>query len=145
MRSGQSQIRWRRFKISNQRFQANKNTFHTCKRYGRCFALVASHRPADCLCCSCVSAKTIIDLQEIESLKNIVLPPGTVVIGEILRTLCEWKKVKIIEAEACPDYIHILVEISSKVAESSFMECLKGKSSLMIYDKFPELRYKYRN
>ena len=66
-------------------------------------------------------------------------------IGEILRTLYAWKKVKIIEAEACPDHIHMLVEIPPKVAVSSFMGYLKGKSSLMIYEKFPELRYKYRN
>ena len=55
------------------------------------------------------------------------------------------EKVKIIEAEACPDHIHMLVEIPPKVAVSSFMGYLKGKSSLMIYEKFPELRYKYRN
>lgn len=66
-------------------------------------------------------------------------------IGEILRTLCEWKKIKIIEAEACPDHIHMLVEIPPKAAVSSFMGYLKGKSGLMIYEKFPELRYKYRN
>lgn len=66
-------------------------------------------------------------------------------IGEILRTLCEWKKVKIVEAEVCPDHIHMLMEISPKVAVSSFMGYLKGKRSLMIYEKFPELRYKYRN
>jgi len=66
-------------------------------------------------------------------------------IGEILRTLCEWKKVKIIEAEACPDHIHMPVEIPPQVAASSFMGYLKGKSSLTIYEKRPELRYKYRN
>ena len=66
-------------------------------------------------------------------------------IGEILRTLCNWKKINIIEAEACPDHIHMLLEIPPKVSISSFMGFLKGKSSLMIYEKFPELRYKYRN
>lgn len=55
------------------------------------------------------------------------------------------EKVKIIEAEACPDHIHMLVEIPPKVAVSSFMGYLKGKSSLMICEKFPELRYKYRD
>ena len=55
-------------------------------------------------------------------------------IGEILRTLCNWKKVKIIEAEVCPDHVHMLLEIPPKVAISSFMGYLKGKSSLMIYD-----------
>lgn len=66
-------------------------------------------------------------------------------IGEILRTLCNWKKIRIIEAEVCPDPVHMLVEIPPKVAVSSFMGYLKGKSSLMIYEKYPELRYKYRN
>ena len=55
------------------------------------------------------------------------------------------EKVTIIEAEACPDHIHMLVEIPPKVAVSSFMGYLKGKSSLMICEKFPELRYKYRD
>ena len=66
-------------------------------------------------------------------------------IGEILRTLCEWKKVKIVEAEVCADHVHMLVEIAPKYAVSSFMGFLKGKSSIMIYKKFPELKYKYRN
>lgn len=66
-------------------------------------------------------------------------------IGEILRKLCEWKKVNIIEAEVCPDDIHMLVEIPPKYSVSSFMGYLKGKSSLMIYEKYPELKYKYRN
>ena len=67
------------------------------------------------------------------------------VIGEILRKLCEWKGVHIIEAECCPDHIHMLVEISPKFAVSSFMGFLKGKSSLMIYEQFANLRFKYRN
>ena len=54
-------------------------------------------------------------------------------IGEILRTLCDWKKIRIIEAEVCPDHVHMLVEIPPKVAISSFMGYLKGKSSLMKY------------
>ena len=66
-------------------------------------------------------------------------------IGEILRTLCNWKKVKIVEAEVCPDHIHMLVEIPPKYSVSSFMGYLKGKSSLMLYEKFPELKFKYRN
>ena len=55
------------------------------------------------------------------------------------------EKDKIIEAEVCPDHIHMLLEIPPKVAISSFMGYLKGKSSLMIYEKYPELKYKYRN
>ena len=66
-------------------------------------------------------------------------------IGKILRQLCEWKKVAIVEAEVCPDYIHMLLEIPPKIAVSSFVGYLKGKSSLMIYEQFPNLKYKYRN
>ena len=66
-------------------------------------------------------------------------------IGRILRILSERKRVIIEEAELCPDHIHMLVEIPLKVAVSSFKGYLKGKSSLMICEKFPELKYKYRN
>ena len=55
------------------------------------------------------------------------------------------KKIKIMEAEICPDHIHMLIEIPPKVAVSSFMGYLKGKSSRMIHERFPELRYQYRN
>ena len=65
--------------------------------------------------------------------------------GAILRQLCEWKGVRIVEVEVCPDHVHMLIEIPPKVAVSSFMGYLKGKSSLMIYEKYPELKYKYRN
>ena len=68
-----------------------------------------------------------------------------VAIGKILRQLCEWKGVKIIEAEACPDHIHLFVEIPPKIAVSSFMGYLKGKSSLMLYEQFGYLKFKYRN
>ncbi len=66
-------------------------------------------------------------------------------IGKILRTLCEWKKVNIIEAEVCRDHIHMLVEIPPKESVSGFMGYLKGKSSLMIYEQFLKLKYEYRN
>ena len=66
-------------------------------------------------------------------------------VGKILRQLCEWKGVNIIEAEVCPDHIHMLVEIPPKMAVSSFMGYLKGKSSTMLYEQFGELKYKYRN
>ena len=66
-------------------------------------------------------------------------------IGKILRQLCEWKGVNVIEAEACPDQIHMLLEIPPKIAVSRFMGYLKGKSTTMIYEEFPELKYKYRN
>ena len=66
-------------------------------------------------------------------------------IGRILRQLCEWKGVKIIEAEACPDHIHLFVEIPPKIAISKFMGYLKGKSSTMLYEQFGELKCKFRN
>ena len=68
-----------------------------------------------------------------------------IVIGQILRQLCEWQGVNIIEAEVWPDHVHMLVEIPPKMAVSSFMGYLKGKSATMIYEQFGELKYKYRN
>ena len=66
-------------------------------------------------------------------------------IGAILRSLCEWKDVKIVEAEVCPDHIHMLVEIPPKLSVSSFMGYLKGKSSILIYQKYANMKFKYRN
>lgn len=66
-------------------------------------------------------------------------------IGKILRQLCEWKDVTIIEAYICVDHIHMLVEIPPKMSVSSFVGYLKGKSSLMIFEKFSNLKYKYGN
>ncbi len=64
-------------------------------------------------------------------------------IGEILRRLCEQKGVEIIEAEACPDHIHMLVSIPPYLSIAQFMGYLKGKSSLMIFDRHANLKYKY--
>ena len=66
-------------------------------------------------------------------------------IGRILRLLCERKGVEIIEANACPDHIHMLVSISPKLSVAQFMGYLKGKSSLMIFDRHANLKYKYGN
>jgi len=66
-------------------------------------------------------------------------------IGKIIRELCERKGVEIVEAEACPDHIHMLVSIPPKLSVSEFMGYLKGKSSLMIFDKFANLKYRYGN
>ena len=66
-------------------------------------------------------------------------------IGAILRELCRWKEVNIIEAEVCPDHVHMLVEIPPKMSVSSFMGYLKGKSALMIFDKHANLKYKFGN
>ena len=66
-------------------------------------------------------------------------------IGEILRKLCEQKGVEIIEAEACPDHIHMLVSIPPHLSVSQFVGYLKEKSSLMIFDRHANLKYKYGN
>ena len=66
-------------------------------------------------------------------------------IGQILRRLCEWKGIGIIEAEVCPDHIHMLLSIPPKYSVSSVMGFLKGKSSIMIYSQWGNMRYKYRN
>ena len=68
-----------------------------------------------------------------------------IIYGKILRTLCERKGVEIIEAEACSDHIHMLVSIPPKISVSSFMGYLKGKSSLMIFDRHANLKYRYGN
>ena len=66
-------------------------------------------------------------------------------IGAILRSLCEWKGVEIIEAEVCPDHVHMLVSIPPKLSVSGFMGYLKGKSSVLIYQKYANMKFKYRN
>ena len=66
-------------------------------------------------------------------------------IGKILRQLCEMKQAEIYEAEACPDHIHMMVSIPPSLSVSQFMGYLKGKSSLMIFDRHANLKYKYGN
>ena len=66
-------------------------------------------------------------------------------VGAILRSLCEWKEVEIIEAEVCPDHVHMLVSIPPKLSVSGFMGYLKGKSSILIYQKYANMKFKYRN
>ena len=63
----------------------------------------------------------------------------------MLRQLCEMKKVERIEAEACPDHIHLLVSIPPYLSVAQFVGYLKGKSSLMIFDRHANLKYKYGN
>ena len=66
-------------------------------------------------------------------------------IREILRQLCQWKGVEIIEGEVCPDHIHILVSIPPKMSVSGFMGYLKGKSAMMIFQKWGNMKFAYRN
>ena len=66
-------------------------------------------------------------------------------IGQILRKLCEFKGVEILEAEVCPDHIHMLVKIPPKMSVSGFVGYLKGKSSIMIFQQWGNAKFKYRN
>lgn len=66
-------------------------------------------------------------------------------IGRMLRKLCEYKEVEILEAEACPDHIHMLVTIPPKYSVAQIVGYLKGKSSLMIFEKYANMKYKYGN
>ena len=66
-------------------------------------------------------------------------------IGEILRRLCEYKGVEIIEGHLMPDHVHILVSIPPKISVSSFMGYLKGESALMVFDEHANLKYKFGN
>ena len=66
-------------------------------------------------------------------------------IGKILRTLCEYREVEIIEAHAMPDHIHMLLEIPPNLRISDFMGYLKGKSTLIIFERYSNLKYKYGN
>ncbi len=77
--------------------------------------------------------------------RQIIYGRLKVSIGRILRELCERKHVEIIEANACPDHIHMLVKIPPKMSVADFMGYLKGKSSLMIFDQHANLKYKYGN
>ena len=66
-------------------------------------------------------------------------------IGKILRMLCDWKKIEIVEAEVCKDHVHMLVEIPPSISVSYFVGYLKGKSTLMIFERHANLKYKYGN
>ena len=66
-------------------------------------------------------------------------------IGQILRQLCNYKGVEIVEGHLMPDHVHMLASIPPKYSVSQFMGYLKGKSSLMIFDKHANLKYKYGN
>ena len=66
-------------------------------------------------------------------------------IGIMLRKLCSYKEVEIIEAELCKDHIHMLVSIPPKYSVSSIVGYLKGKSALMIFEKYANMKYKYGN
>ena len=77
--------------------------------------------------------------------RQIIYGKIKVDIGQMIRKLCEYKGVEIIEAEACKDHIHMLVSLPPKYGVSQFMGYLKGKSSLMIFEKYANLKYKYGN
>jgi putative transposase len=66
-------------------------------------------------------------------------------IGKILRQLCQWKEIEIVEAQLCKDHVHMLLKIPPKTSVSGFVGFLKGKSSLMIHERHGNLKYKYGN
>ena len=66
-------------------------------------------------------------------------------IGDIIRKLCEWKGVEIIEGEVCPDHVHLLLSIPPQMSVSYFVGYLKGKSSLMMFQQFGNMKFAYRN
>lgn len=66
-------------------------------------------------------------------------------IRDILRTICVWKGVEIIEGEVCPDHVHLLLSIPPKMSVSYFVGYLKGKSSLMMFQRFGNMKFAYRN
>ena len=77
--------------------------------------------------------------------RQIIYGKYKIEIGKIIRTLCERKGVEIIEAKLCPDHIHMLLSIPPKFSVSEVLGYLKGKSSLMIFDRFANLKYRYGN
>lgn len=77
--------------------------------------------------------------------RQIIYGKLKVEIGKILRDLCERKGVEIIEANACPDHIHMLVSIPPSMSVADFIGYLKGKSALLIFDRFANLKYRYGN
>ena len=77
--------------------------------------------------------------------RQIVYKQISADIGQIIRALCARKGIEILEAAAMPDHIHLYVKIPTKYSVSEVMGYLKGKSSLMIFDRHANLRYKYGN
>ena len=77
--------------------------------------------------------------------RQVIYREKKVDIGKIIRQLCQQKGIEIIEAELCPDHIHMLVNIPPKYSVSQVMGYIKGKSSLMIFDRHANLKYKYGN
>ena len=66
-------------------------------------------------------------------------------IREIIRKICQWKGVELIEGEVCPDHIYLLVSIPPQMSVSGFMGYLKGKSALIIFQKYGNMKFAYRN
>ena len=77
--------------------------------------------------------------------RKIFFEEKRLAIRDIIRTLCAWKGVEIIEGEICPDHVHLMLSIPPKISISSFMGYLKGKSSLMIFQKFGNMKFAYIN
>ena len=77
--------------------------------------------------------------------RKIFYEEKSLAIRDILRTICGWKGVEIIEGEVCPDHVHLLLSIPPKMSVSYFVGYLKGKSSLMMFQRFGNMKLAYRN
>lgn len=77
--------------------------------------------------------------------RKIFYEEKSLAIRDILRTICGWKGVEIIEGEVCPDHVHLLLSIPPKMSVSYFVGYLKGKSSLMMFQRFGNMKFVYRN
>lgn len=77
--------------------------------------------------------------------RKIFYEEKSLAIRDILRTICGWKGVEIIEGEVCPDHVHLLLSIPPKMSVSYFVGYLKGKSSLMMFQRFGNMKFAYRN
>ena len=77
--------------------------------------------------------------------RKIFYEEKRLVIRDILRTICGWKGVEVIEGEVCPDHVHLLLSIPPKMSVSYFVGYLKGKSSLMMFQRFGNMKFAYRN
>ena len=81
----------------------------------------------------------------LQSTRKIFYEEKRLAIRDILRTICGWKGVEIIEGEVCPDHVHLLLSIPPKMSVSYFVGYLKGKSSLMMFQRFGNMKFAYRN
>ena len=101
--------------------------------------------PANLIIPACINTPFLLILSEKGRVHNLFTHAFVMDIRDIIKQLCSYKGVEIIEGHLMPDHIHMLVSIPPKISVSSFMGYLKGKSALMIFDKHANLKYKFGN